>query len=200
MKYKQTCPECYSEVFIDSMNDAVKICPKCKGSDISRQKIVVDVGEETTNGNEVQELGDSVEEDSRVNNISSWGDIVDDDNLKVLLLNGSSKSISLKYISGIIKNDFSITVESDRCPCLVGRDGIGKEFLYEDIRVSNEHFCIIFENGKWGIIDKKSTNGVMVNGLLIKPEKETNLKNGDIIKLGKSVNAIQLEVIISAIS
>ena len=46
--------------------------------------------------------------------------------------------------------------------------------------ISQRHCEIVFEQNNYKIIDQKSTNGVLVNGL--KVEKEI-LKNGDIISL-----------------
>ena len=46
--------------------------------------------------------------------------------------------------------------------------------------ISQKHCEIVFEENNYKIIDHKSTNGVLVNGLKV---QEKILKNGDVISL-----------------
>jgi hypothetical protein len=46
--------------------------------------------------------------------------------------------------------------------------------------LSRNHFCIIFENNEYKILDNNSTNGIIINGYKL---KEAILKHGDIIEI-----------------
>ena len=201
MKYRQTCPECYFELLIDSMDDAVKVCPKCKGRDIAKQKIVI-VEEHRISESEEKTIFEESEGEAYGNDndmVSEWGDILANVGHESLI-KPVNESISLEYVSGIIHGSFNIIIDSDDCPCLLGRSGIGREYFQYDPRVSNEHCYIMFSEGEWYIKDNNSTNGTRKNRIPIQPQVEVNIKNGDLIKLGKSEDSVELEVRINAIS
>jgi len=63
--------------------------------------------------------------------------------------------------------------------------------IADDLTVSGNHACLIFENDVLGIYDYKSTNGTRVNGEVVK-EKRHLLRPGDRIQIGRSTFAIQL--------
>ena len=105
MKFKQICPECYYELVIENMKDAVKKCPNCKGREISRQKMIA-IDESVAAKNEVSDIPTEENEDEK---IVSWAGCIDDNTL----MEQEKSSIILRYMQGIIKSDFEIKINSD---------------------------------------------------------------------------------------
>lgn len=66
----------------------------------------------------------------------------------------------------------------------LGRKGYGNDIELDNEKVSRHHAEIIFTGGAFEIIDKKSTNKVIVNGQFF---ERATLKSGDIIGLGEAV-------------
>lgn len=182
MKYKQICPECCYEKYINEISDAVKVCPRCNGYEIASQKIVL------VKESNLSEQAKKVIEFSGILSNLGYGE----------LASQTCDSILLKYRSGDIKADFGISIESEKCPVLLGRSGVGQEYLQYDLRVSNEHCYINFSDGTWRIRDNKSTNGTFVNGIRIEPLIDVRINEGDRIKFGSALDAIELEVKINA--
>ena len=200
MKYRQTCPECYFDVLIDSLDDRVKICPKCKGRDIARQKVYAVEKETYGKNNEQKNINEDDMEEKKCGSdeIDTWEDIVKGIGATEILSSNLNQMITFKYISGIINNEFEIEIKSDSCPCLLGRSGLGKEYFQYDTRVSNEHCYIRYSEGEWLIKDDNSTNGTQINKKRLQPQEEIKIKNGDLIKLGMAKDAVELEVVINA--
>ena len=55
--------------------------------------------------------------------------------------------------------------------------------------VSRRHAMLQNNNGVWSICDMGSVNGTKVNGVPLQPEERVELKDGDVIELGKRVKA-----------
>ncbi|MGN0496377.1 MAG: FHA domain-containing protein [Lachnospiraceae bacterium] len=189
--YKQTCPECYYEVFLDKLENKLDVCPKCKGKKIARKIVKIKTEEKSI---QCENLDKDEEEEQSIEKLKGQLgiDLPQD-------VSSSENKLLLKYKNGIIDTYFEIEIEKSSVPCVLGRSGIGKEFFKKDIRISNEHFSIFFENDIWKLVDKKSTNGTYVNGRLINPYTERDLVDGDIIKLGKTDTSTVLEVNINAV-
>ena len=76
-----------------------------------------------------------------------------------------------------------------------GRTRIGtdrqSDVRIDDALMSGNHAQMVFRNGVLEIQDSFSTNGTMVNGVDIRGER-TELKDGDILKLGNTVLKLRL--------
>lgn len=59
--------------------------------------------------------------------------------------------------------------------------------------VSRRHADIITDNGKFYIVDNKSTNKTYLNGSLLTPEIETEIMSGDMIKLANQEYIFKIE-------
>ena len=66
----------------------------------------------------------------------------------------------------------------------IGRKGYGNDVEFNSDKVSRNHAEIVFTGGGFEIIDRKSTNKVIINGQFF---ERATLKNGDIIGLGEVV-------------
>ena len=62
----------------------------------------------------------------------------------------------------------------------IGRDNASNRICIPNNNVSRNHFSIIFLNNEYRIKDNNSTNGIILNGNIV---KESVLKNGDIIEI-----------------
>lgn len=187
MKFKQVCPECYFELVIEKLEDAVKKCPNCNGREISRQKIVAIDEKEN-----IEENATDISEEEK--ETISWNEWIEDDTLQ----EKQQSSIILKYVQGMLRNDFEIRVDAKDDRVLLGRSGLGKEYFQYDTRISNEHIYVVYKEGIWLIEDNGSTNGTMLNEKIIQPHTDYEINDGDVITLGKSNNSVRLEVKINA--
>lgn len=77
----------------------------------------------------------------------------------------------------------TFTYQIDKPKTLVGREP-DNDLILSDDKVSRYHAEIIFNGSSFEIIDKRSTNKVIVNGQFV---ERTALRNGDIIGLGEVV-------------
>jgi len=89
---------------------------------------------------------------------------------------------SSKYILSILNED----VKSSSWLLTNGIHKIGrqddKEIILDDITVSRNHGFISVDDNELTITDEESTNGIFVNGELV---KESNLTSGTRIQIGK---------------
>lgn len=67
-------------------------------------------------------------------------------------------------------------------PSIIGRDPSQSNIIISELIVSKKHCIIYWENDTVYLRDNNSTNGVYVDNLRV---KERELKNGDVIMLGK---------------
>ena len=67
--------------------------------------------------------------------------------------------------------------------CVIGRDP-NNDIVIDDIEISRNHLVITRKGKTFQIEDKDSTNGTFLNGKKLK--KPTDIKNGDLISLGKN--------------
>jgi hypothetical protein len=82
----------------------------------------------------------------------------------------------------VSNNTFNYTM--DKPHITLGRKGYGADVELDSDKVSRNHAEIIFTGGGFEIVDKKSTNKVVVNGVFF---DRATLKGGDIIGLGEAV-------------
>ena len=77
----------------------------------------------------------------------------------------------------------TFTYQIDKPKTLVGRE-LDNDSILSDDKISRHHAEIIFNGSHFEIIDKRSTNKVIVNGQFV---ERAALKSGDIIGLGEVV-------------
>lgn len=79
-----------------------------------------------------------------------------------------------------------------------GENSVGREsadVLITDTTVSRRHAVIVLEAGKCFVEDKGSTNGTFLEGKQIQPNERIELTDGDEVKFGSAVLALNLPVI-----
>jgi len=70
---------------------------------------------------------------------------------------------------------------------IVGREGVGKEYLSSFLTVSRKHCQFFFENGGWFVMDLNSTNKTYLNKKALLPNTKIKIKSGDELSLSKSL-------------
>lgn len=91
---------------------------------------------------------------------------------------------------------FTLRAGQAGLPFLLGRSAGYGDFLSQDIRVSNEHCYLAFQNGVWVVIDNHSTNGTAVNGRFLDINGRQALHDGDELMLGHHPDSMAFHVII----
>jgi hypothetical protein len=100
-------------------------------------------------------------------------------------VSSGSSSHNRKLIGWLVS--FTLNPDGDDYKIREGKTAIGAsspcEIILNDSEVSAHHATILFRKGKIRIKDEFSTNGTQLNGEDI---EETTLKDGDVIKIGRS--------------
>ncbi|MBU7018478.1 MAG: zinc ribbon domain-containing protein [Theionarchaea archaeon] len=74
---------------------------------------------------------------------------------------------------------------------IIGRGDFLQEISPEEAKyLSREHLSILYEDGKYYILDEKSTNGTKLNGLKITGQGKKELNDNDTIVLADTVTAV----------
>jgi predicted component of type VI protein secretion system len=68
----------------------------------------------------------------------------------------------------------------------IGRDG-DNDLVLESITVSRQHALLLRDEAGLLLFDLESTNGTLLNGVLVRPDEPVRLADGDIIQLGEVV-------------
>ena len=89
------------------------------------------------------------------------------------------KMLTLRTIHGP-NEDQVLQVAPDET-VVVGRDASLCDFALMDLRMSRRHFRVALGDGKWQIIDLKSTHGTFVNGTAVARHQ---IRDGDVICAG----------------
>ena len=71
-----------------------------------------------------------------------------------------------------------------KTPFIVGKSDIGVDYQMLDRGISRKHFKIDRQNGVFSIEDLGSTNGVLLNGKYLAPQKPASIVPGDMITVG----------------
>lgn len=79
-------------------------------------------------------------------------------------------------------------------PFLLGRSAGCGEFLSRDLRVSNEHCYLTFQDGCWVVIDNHSANGTAVNREFLEFNGQRVLRDGDELTLGHHPDSMAFRV------
>lgn len=95
------------------------------------------------------------------------------------------KTVVSAKVLVLMGENFSIVVKSGD---VVGRQGIGREYLKSFQTVSRQHAKFYTEGNKWFIEDIGSTNGTFLNNNPLQPGQKREIKEGDIIKLSSQVS------------
>jgi len=112
--------------------------------------------------------------------------------------NDLTQKVEVKHIEGLKKYDDCLVLIYTEGPDLgkrfdlkgkiisIGRDPDNDIYIDEET-VSRQHAKIEKKGGKTTIIDIKSTNGTYLNDLRLEPYIEYTLKDGDRIKIGRTI-------------
>jgi predicted component of type VI protein secretion system len=68
----------------------------------------------------------------------------------------------------------------------IGRDA-GNDIVLESITVSRFHALLLRDADEMLLADLESTNGTLLNGVLVRPDEPVRLADGDVIHLGEVV-------------
>ena len=85
----------------------------------------------------------------------------------------------------LVGDGFQIIVKSGD---VVGRQGVGAEYLNSFKTVSRRHARFYREGDQWFIEDAGSTNGTFVNDRPISTNQRYEIKDGDTVKLSSQVS------------
>ena len=91
-----------------------------------------------------------------------------------MLSNGSFPI--LKYVHSNGSQQFEI----NNPIMTVGRDNTSNRIHIANSNISRNHFSILFSENQYKVVDNNSTNGIVLNGRVV---KDSIIKNGDIIEI-----------------
>lgn len=99
-------------------------------------------------------------------------------------------------LTAIRYGPMSLTLQAGQrdLPFLLGRSAGCGEFLSQDLRVSNEHCYLTFQNGDWVVIDNHSANGTAVNRQFLEFNGQRVLRDGDELTLGHHPDSMAFRV------
>lgn len=84
-------------------------------------------------------------------------------------------------------------VEIDQFPFSIGRKSDENDYALRKKGVSRKHCHFEEQDGWFYIIDDKSTNGVRLNGVKIKPEIKTKIKSGDKLNIADIIITVKID-------
>lgn len=67
--------------------------------------------------------------------------------------------------------------------CAIGRD-LDNEIVFQDATISGRHAVLMRRDGAWWLEDLASTNGCMVNGMVLRHRHPALVRSGDVIQVG----------------
>lgn len=111
-------------------------------------------------------------------------DIQQQENTFVPQMTSQEWSIGVPYILLRKENGSTQTMRLEGDYWVMGRDE-GCDITIEDPKASREHCEIFHKQKQYFLVDKKSSNGTLLNYKKVLPNKETPLKSGDQIQIGK---------------
>ena len=147
--------------------------------------------------NAIQNSNPIDDDDEDDEDVGNWGNILGGnfevkESPQVTIGNSELTIIAIRY------GQFSYTIKKTDVPLLLGRDATLKDFLSRDLRVSNEHCYINYENNNWIVRDNHSSNGTAVNSKDIGYGGEKVIQNGDFLKLGHHQDSMEFKVLIES--
>src|SRR5215212_2484327 len=87
------------------------------------------------------------------------------------------------HISEAGYSDRSVAV---RGATTIGRDN-GNDIVLESITVSRQHALLMHDAAGVQLLDLESTNGTLVNGVLLPPDAPMRLADGDVVRIGQVI-------------
>jgi len=94
----------------------------------------------------------------------------------------SMPKLAVRFLSGPLGGR---TVPIDGMGAIIGREPQAAQIVVPDAQVSSAHAWIGMRGQGFVFMDRGSTNGSIVNGESIQPNREVQLKQGDIVTLGR---------------
>lgn len=98
-----------------------------------------------------------------------------------------------EYILVLIRNSTGERIRIERSVFKIGKDESCVDYALHNGSVSRHHATIIYEAGGYYIMDNKSTNGTMIEGIRLQPYEKAELGNGYIISMGNETFQALLE-------
>jgi ABC transport system ATP-binding/permease protein len=86
--------------------------------------------------------------------------------------------VSIRFVSGPLSGQ-TFTIQKPRTT--IGRD-VANDIVVRDMKVSRQHACLFFQDGKWGIERLSQTTSTAVNGQKI--QQPVPIANNGIVQLG----------------
>lgn len=83
-------------------------------------------------------------------------------------------------------------IKIEKTPFILGSNKEVDCFI-NNTTVSKKHAIIYFENDNLYIVDNKSTNGTLVEGMTIEPNKKIELYNGNLIQLSNELFQLNIQ-------
>lgn len=84
------------------------------------------------------------------------------------------------YIQNIISQE---KADINKTTFIIGSASMGVDFYVNNPAVSRQHSKIIFQNNEYYLVDNKSTNHTVLDGIIIEPEKPVKLYNKALIEM-----------------
>ena len=203
--YDQKCPACGTVHHIKSLDAKLDRCPQCSKIQIARVMPVEHRDEDvepTRSASTIETQSEYTAQSANpVSHTVSSGqqpkvspqNNTFDKNADIFgsILGGMNKKVSLLY-NGMEVVQLDADTMTDRY--MLGRAANLSQILCKDMRVGNFHCYLLYKDNSWYVYDNNSTNGTSVNGEVIGSKLtnggERRLNNGDLLRLGHSVDCI----------
>lgn len=88
------------------------------------------------------------------------------------------------YTLYLIRNSTGEKIPIDSAIFTIGKDCNSMDYVLDNESVSRHHATVIYENGGYYIMDNRSTNGTMIEGIRLQPFEKAELGNGYIVSMG----------------
>ncbi len=148
----------------------VKICPSCGYRNKSNEILCVNCMSDISSVSAIDESKISENTKSQSNQ-----EIEQKDEVIVLKLKEKNSGQTIELKSGDVVGRYSV-------------DFFQKMNNYK--LISRLHFQVLYKEGKWFIRDLESTNGTFLNTKKLEPDKDYEIKKGDVINIAGIVDFI----------
>lgn len=102
----------------------------------------------------------------------------------VFTQSGSILNMDCEYLMFLIRNLTGEKIPIEVTPFTIGKERSNMDYVLENDSVSRHHATILYEDGRYYIMDNRSTNGTVIEGIQLQPYEKAELENGYIISIG----------------